>query len=62
MNQQQDKVVEVQIKDFIVEKLLVPEKEAASMTLQQRMSLIESKDKHMWDKFKKGLRIAGYII
>lgn len=62
MNQQQDKAVEVQIKDFVVEKLLFPEKEAASITLQQRMSLIESKDKEVWDEFRKGLRNAGYII
>lgn len=62
MSTQENKSVEVKIKEFLVNNLSIQEEEACLMNLQQRMSLIESKNKDKWNEFRVGLRKSGYII
>ena len=54
--------VETQISKFIEGKFNKSREEAAAMTIQSKMSLINMRYPEKWDEFKLVLRKAGYII
>ncbi len=54
--------IEIKINNFIKESLDYSDQQIAELQLQQKMSIVEMRDKAKWDEFREGLRKLGYII
>lgn len=57
-----EELVQTKINDFIKESLNYSDQQISELQLQQKMVIVEMRDKAKWDEFRVELRKLNYVI
>lgn len=57
-----EELVQTKINDFIKESLNYSDQQISELQLQQKMAIVEMRDKAKWDEFRVELRKLNYVI